>query len=126
MSAAAKTRPMIKIKIQVGRSKPHLYEIPQEAAQEIVTLAHNSSSTEEDQWVCVEEIFPNFSHPVKGPATALRGLRYRENLTQVELAKKLGITQADLSNMENGRRPISKKMAAKLAKILKANYKIFL
>jgi hypothetical protein len=35
---------MIKVTIQVGKSKPHLYEVPKKAAEEILTLAHNASS----------------------------------------------------------------------------------
>lgn len=56
----------------------------------------------------------------------LRGLRYREDLTQVQLAKKLGITQGNLSAMERGRRPIGKTMALRLAKIFNTDYRIFL
>lgn len=57
---------------------------------------------------------------------SLRGLRSREELTQKQLAKKLGISQHHISEMEHGKRPIGKKMAQKLAKILKTNYRLFL
>ena len=56
----------------------------------------------------------------------LRGLRYREQLTQKQLAEKLFIHQHHLSEMENGKRPIGKEMAKKLADILNVNWKIFL
>jgi DNA-binding XRE family transcriptional regulator len=60
------------------------------------------------------------------PGLALRGARLKNGLTQVELARKLGIPQYNVSKMENGRRPIGKKMALRLAEILDVDYRIFL
>jgi transcriptional regulator with XRE-family HTH domain len=40
------------------------------------------------------------------------------------LAKKCGISQENLSRMENGKRPIGKKVAAKLAKALHISLKL--
>ncbi|MEZ4754436.1 MAG: helix-turn-helix transcriptional regulator [Bdellovibrionota bacterium] len=56
----------------------------------------------------------------------LRGLRYRENLTQVEFAKTIGITQANLSAMENGKRAIGREIASRLESIFSVNYRLFL
>lgn len=44
----------------------------------------------------------------------IRGGRAREGWTQVELAKRLNVSKTVISDLENGRREISKKMAAKL------------
>lgn len=60
------------------------------------------------------------------PAAALKGARQRLSISQSELAEKLGISQSNLSKMENGTRPIGKKMAARLAKLLKTDYRVFL
>ena len=60
------------------------------------------------------------------PGTCLRGARQKERLTQVELARKTGIPQRHLSEMEHGKRPIGKKTAALLAEALGVSYKIFL
>lgn len=60
------------------------------------------------------------------PATMLRGLRGRDELTQGELAKKLGTNQANVAKMEAGTRPIGKAMAKKLALIFKTDYRVFL
>lgn len=54
---------------------------------------------------------------------ALRGARVREGYTQKALAKKCGISQENLSRMENGKRPIGKKVADKLAKALRIDAK---
>jgi ribosome-binding protein aMBF1 (putative translation factor) len=48
----------------------------------------------------------------------LRGARMREGYSQKMLAKRCGISQENLSRMENGKRPIGKKVAEKLAKAL--------
>jgi DNA-binding XRE family transcriptional regulator len=56
----------------------------------------------------------------------LRGIRYREDLTQDQLAAQTGIHRRHLSEMENGKRPIGKENAKKLAKALNADYRAFL
>jgi DNA-binding XRE family transcriptional regulator len=68
-----------------------------------------------------EEIFPE-AHP----GMILRGARTRDEMTQELLAEKLGITQTRVSEMESGKRPISVKMAKKLAEVFETSYKVFL
>ncbi len=57
---------------------------------------------------------------------ALAGARYREDLTQVQLAKLVGIPQRHISEMENGKRPIGKEMAKRFGRALNISYKVFL
>lgn len=59
-------------------------------------------------------------------AIALHGLRRREGLTQVEMGKKLRIPQENLSQMENGKCPIGKQIAKRLAELFKTDYPLFL
>ena len=66
------------------------------------------------------EVFPDGS-----PAMLLRGLRAREELTQAEMATRLGISQNMVSDMESGRRPISLKMAKRIGEEFKIGYKGF-
>lgn len=68
-----------------------------------------------------EEVFPDGS-----PAMALRGFRGKMEWTQQELATKLGTTQNCISDMESGKRPISKAMAVRIGKIFAISYKAFL
>lgn len=56
----------------------------------------------------------------------LAGARYREGLTQRELADQTGIPQRHISEMENGKRTVGKKNAKLLAKVLNADYRAFL
>ncbi len=52
------------------------------------------------------------------PATLLRGARYREGLTQQQLSDMTGIPKRHISEMENGKRPIGKHNARRLAAAL--------
>ena len=51
----------------------------------------------------------------------LRYIREREGFTQSELAEKVGISQAALSNYENGKDRPSVDVCAKMAKALKVS-----
>jgi predicted transcriptional regulator len=68
-----------------------------------------------------KELFPDGS-----PAMALRGLRVKEDITQAELATRLGISQNMVSSMESGKRSISAKMAKRIEKEFGVTYKAFL
>jgi len=67
-----------------------------------------------------EEVFPDGS-----PAMALRGLRGKEDITQEELAARLGISQNMVSDMESGKRNISLKMAKRIGEAFKISYRCF-
>ena len=60
------------------------------------------------------------------PGVCLRGGRYREGITQKQLADMIGLPQRHISEMENGKRPIGKEMAKRLGKALNISYKVFL
>ena len=57
------------------------------------------------------------------PGDRLKAYRLREELSQVELAKRCKIPQANISAMEAGRRPIGVQTAKKLAKALRCDYR---
>jgi len=71
------------------------------------------------------EVFPEYSDEDL-PGVCLRGGRYREDLTQKQLADMIGVPQRHISEMENGKRPIGKEMAKRLGKALNISYKVFL
>ena len=52
------------------------------------------------------------------PGAYLAGFRYREGITQADLAERTGIPRRHISEMENGKRPIGKQNARKLADVL--------
>lgn len=59
-------------------------------------------------------------------AAVLRGARLKEGLSQAALARKIGTTQGNVSQMEAGLRPLGKRMAQRLSLALKINYRVFL
>lgn len=67
------------------------------------------------------EVFPD-SHPGR----ILRGLRVREDLTQAALAAKAGLKPHHISEMENGKRPMGKDVARRLAAALNADFRTLL
>jgi DNA-binding XRE family transcriptional regulator len=72
------------------------------------------------------EAFKDVLEKLPEPAVALQGFRNRENLTQKQLAESLGMNQANISKMENGKRSIGKNIAKKLATFFKTDYRVFL
>lgn len=60
------------------------------------------------------------------PGELLKGLRYREDLTQKQFAEKLGIKQHHVSEMERNIRPITKQMAMRIEEVFGIGYKVFL
>jgi ribosome-binding protein aMBF1 (putative translation factor) len=75
--------------------------------------------------VTLDEAFPDY---VENPlGLALRGARYREGLTQRQLAEATGIPQRHISEMESGKRQIGRERARKLAEALHViDYRVFL
>lgn len=76
--------------------------------------------------ISAEEVFAELDKQSGKAATLLRGLRSRENLSQVEFAKRIDVTQGNLSKMENGSRPIGKTIAKRIAKEFGVNYRYFI
>lgn len=75
----------------------------------------------DDKLYTIEEVFGEIT-----PGDCMRGLRAREDLTQKQLAEKLGVRPHHISEMENGRRAISVQMAKKIQSVFGGTYKSFL
>jgi transcriptional regulator with XRE-family HTH domain len=60
------------------------------------------------------------------PGIFLLGAQTKEGMTQIRLSELTGIPQRHLSMMEHGKRPIGKKNARLLGKVLKVDYRVFL
>lgn len=67
------------------------------------------------------EVFPDST-----PGTVLRGARGLREMTQAELGARVGVSPANISDMERGRRPIGKAMAKRLGDALEYPWKAFL
>lgn len=78
-------------------------------------------NSEGEEVFSAEEVLPEPT-----PASILRGARFREDMTQAELATKIGVHKNHLSGMERGVRTISVDMAKRLGKALNTSYRHFL
>lgn len=71
-------------------------------------------------------MFAKLDKKLTKAGSLLKGLRTREGLSQIVFAEKIALSQANLSAMENGRRPIGKTVAKRIQKIFGVDYRYFL
>ena len=124
MSVAAKTRP-IEIAIRNG-TRRKLFLVSEEKARAIEILLTEAPLPEDLDSIDIGEVFPDLNDPEKLPAITFRGIRAKTGLTQKEVAERLGITQAEVSKIEGGKRSIGKALAKRIEKEFKINYRRFL
>lgn len=79
-------------------------------------------STESVAW---RDAFPGLTEE-QLPGVSLKGARIKEGITQKQLAEMTGVKQHHISEMENHKRSIGKKVAKKFAEALNVSYKILL
>jgi ribosome-binding protein aMBF1 (putative translation factor) len=113
------------IAIQIGGRSPRLFLVPKVQADTVVRLLSDFEVDEKDA-ISWREPIQDLINLHSEPGVMIRGARVKEGLSQIELAQKLGIPQSNVSEMENGKRPIGKNMARRLSRILKINYRVFL
>lgn len=80
----------------------------------------------DDLYISIDDLFNDLTQKSGESGVLLKGLRYREGLSQIEFAKRLNISQTNLSAMENGRRTIGKELAKRMADLFGVDYRIFL
>lgn len=127
MSAHMKTHRIEKYSCEVvvkmpGKKMMHSY-LPATAIPKLEAFLNKYSESNSVDWTVVAKESIE-KHGQAG--MVLRGARFRENLSQKELAKLSGISQENISRIENGKRSIGEKVAKKLAKPLKINFKLLL
>lgn len=111
-----------------GRST-RKFRLPREQANGLLRLIQDFEVVEglfANDLVPAVEVFKGLHKKYGKAGSILRGLRFKEELTQVQLAEKVGVPQTDISQIENGKRPIGKKMAERLAKVFGIDYRVFL
>ncbi len=92
----------------------------------IEIMEHYKIESDNNEYISIDDLFGNLTQKSGEPGVLLKGLRYREGLSQIEFAKQLNISQTNLSAMENGRRTIGKELAKRIADIFELDYRIFL
>ena len=96
------------------------YAVPIEIMENYKIKSNN------EDYTSIDDLFGNLTQKSGEPSVLLKGLRYREGLSQIEFAKQLNISQTNLSAMENGRRSIGKDLAKRIADIFGVDYRVFL
>jgi DNA-binding XRE family transcriptional regulator len=96
------------------------YRLPDDKISKIEEAVAAILGAEEEP-LPLQEVFPELHQ-----GSAIRGLRLREGLTQEQLARLLGVKRPNLSEMENGKRPIGKNLPKHLAQGLKTDYQALL
>jgi DNA-binding XRE family transcriptional regulator len=120
MSAPMKMSRISQIAISIANER---FIVPGSRAAEILELVREYQVEEN---VPAAEVLKDVHKKYGKTGSVIRGFRAREDMTQIELAKKLGVTQGDLSKMENGKRPVGKEMAHRLAKVFRSDYRVFI
>lgn len=99
----------------------HIYAVPKKTIKEYCVsevLARGN--------IPAKEFFAELDERFTKAGALLKGARHRENMTQKQFAKKLGVSQPNLSAMENGKRAIGKNIAKRIEKLFGINYRYFL
>jgi DNA-binding XRE family transcriptional regulator len=99
------------------------YAIPRHVAKKYIV---KKTTKKAKDLIPAEEVFAKLEQRYTKAGVLLKGVRVRENLTQTEFAEKIKVTQANLSKMENGKRPIGRQIAKRIEKAFGVNYRYFL
>ena len=105
-----------------GKAKKEIF-VPAKYLQKLEDFLQKYGESESISW---EELAKDRIAKYKKSGLALRGARYREGFSQKELSKKTGISQENISRMENGQRAIGEQVAKKLAKALRMDFELLL
>jgi ribosome-binding protein aMBF1 (putative translation factor) len=116
MSAHTRKHPIKKPGVVCMHHAGHTYEFPKKVAEKYRM----------DKAVSADDVFEDLNEAYTKPGALLRGIRVREGLTQVGLAKMLKMTQSDISQMENGTRGIGRTVAKRIEKLFEVSYRSFL
>ena len=110
--------------VVVGHTR---FKVPEETAKAVLILLKGSMASDEEMILAEEsESIKKIDQKYTRAGACLQGARLKEGISQVELSKRLGIPQTNISAMELGKRPIGKNMARRIAKSLDVDYRTFL
>ena len=123
MLAAAKLR-LTEITITEG-NKTTQFRLPAQAGRGLLTLLR-SLQKDLTPSASAREFFPDLKNAEKRIGVIFRGIRFKNGLTQAEVAKRLGLDQSDVSKIEKGKSSIGKGLAKKIEHEFGIDYRRFL
>lgn len=104
-----------KIIIESPKKKKQTSFVSEKVLAKLEIFLSKYSEAEPIEW---NELASERIKKYKKAGLALRGARYREGISQKELAKRSGVSQENISRIENGKRGVGKHVAEKLANVL--------
>jgi DNA-binding XRE family transcriptional regulator len=119
MLARMKKRPIKRADTICFRHAGVVYQLPKKVAEKY-------RLPESEESIDASEAFQDINKKYTKPGALLQGIRVREGLSQVEMAKALKVTQPNLSQMEKGTRPIGKTIAKRIEALYDIDYRSFL
>lgn len=127
MSAHMKTHHIkegaFEVVLKMPGKKTRLSYIPTRFLRQFESFLEDHEKSDSVDW---REVVKDSISKYKQAGMVLRGARFRESMSQKELAKRSGVSQDNISRIENGKRVVGEKVAKKLAKPLKINYRLLL
>ena len=97
-----------------------IYQFPKKLAEKYRV------NKDDEKLISPDDVFADINKKYTKPGALLHVLRIRENFTQIEMARKIKVTQSDISQMENGTRSIGRKIAKRIEKLFNIDYRSFL
>lgn len=118
------TKTSIKLKKKLMEKINQIYNSSDLYALNNVVDKYIASQTES---LLPTEVFDDWNEENKKIGRILQGVRFREGLTQTDLAKKLrGVKQANISAWESGKERIPDKRLLQLSEILHLDFKKYI
>lgn len=109
--------------IKMPGKKTRFSYIPTRFLRQFETFLEDHEKNDSVDW---KEVVKDSIVKHKQAGMVLRGARFREDMSQKELAKRSGVSQDNISRIENGKRVVGEKVAKRLAKPLKINHRLLL
>ena len=115
------------IEVVVNSDVCKKFIIPQSAALKLFDfLSKLQTQNGNNELINADEMFSHLDKKYGKVGATIRGFRFRDGLTQKDLACKLKIHQTHVSQIEHGKRVVGKNLAHKFAKVFDTDYRLFL
>jgi DNA-binding XRE family transcriptional regulator len=112
---------LTEFRLSVSNENAEAVELAIRAIIGLLTMQNPVNESGDEEYSSVEEVLGP-----RVPGDILQGFRYREGLTQKQLADAVGVKQNHISEMERGTRKISLNMAKRFAEFFHTSEKAFI